>query len=282
MDKEKAFWEEQLRVYNSLPYNNSEKYYNWQPARFAGNKAAILLMKKYLKNIKTSCEIGAGSCAFSFSLHNEFSDLSLNAVDISKSAVEYGNLIADDMNIKINYRQQNLFEIKTKYDLVLSLGVIEHYKEEERLKFIRKCYEISNKYIIIAIPNQESIFFKNYVAWSKRKSKKYEEKHEKFNINDLLYLIENNGFKILINDGFQVFLSESKFLSEETKQNEKIISILKKGLYENNRELAMKFPYIDFKKENIDSMAITENKLTRKDRIQLSFMSFILAEKIPK
>ena len=37
-----------------------------------------------------------------------------------------------------------------------------------------------------------------------------------------------------------------------------------------------------FKKENIDSMAITENKLTRKDRIQLSFMSFILAEKIPK
>lgn len=44
----------------------------------------------------------------------------------------------------------------------------------------------------------------------------------------------------------------------------------------------MKFPYIDFKKENIDSMAITENKLTRKDRIQLSFMSFILAEKIPK
>lgn len=45
MDKEKAFWEEQLRVYNSLPYNNSEKYYNWQPARFAGNKAAILLMK---------------------------------------------------------------------------------------------------------------------------------------------------------------------------------------------------------------------------------------------
>ena len=80
-------------------------------------------------------------------------------------------------------------------------------------------------------------------------NKQYEEKHEKFNINDLLYLIENNGFKILINDGFQVFLSESKFLSEETKQNEKIISILKKGLYENNTELAMKFPYIDFKKK---------------------------------
>lgn len=45
MDREKEYWKEQLRIYNSLTYDNSIKYYEWQPARWAGNYSAINLME---------------------------------------------------------------------------------------------------------------------------------------------------------------------------------------------------------------------------------------------
>ena len=37
MDIEKEYWNEQLRIYNSLTYAKDIKYYEWQPARWAGN-----------------------------------------------------------------------------------------------------------------------------------------------------------------------------------------------------------------------------------------------------
>lgn len=53
-----------------------------------------------------------------------------------------------------------MFDFIGKYDLVLSLGVIEHYNYEKMVKFVEKCISLSNKYIFIAIPNQESIFLR--------------------------------------------------------------------------------------------------------------------------
>ena len=65
------------------------------------------------------------------------------------------------------------FKSKEKYDLVLSLGVIEHFQDKKRKEFLKTCMNLSNKYILIAIPNQNSTVFKSYVSWSNRNNNNY-------------------------------------------------------------------------------------------------------------
>lgn len=280
MDIEKEYWNEQLRIYNSLTYAKNIKYYEWQPARWAGNYSAINLIKKYLNDVKTTIEVGAGSAAFSIALHNKKNDLKLHAIDISPTATKYGRIISKDLNVSIEYICGNLFECVDKYDLVLSLGVIEHFTSQQMDEFVEKCIELSNKYILIAIPNQESEIFKNYVSWSNKNSKEYEEKHNKFNNEDLRILLKKHNLKILVEDGFQLFLSEKNFFEEDTKNNSEIIKLLKNKLMDLNINLGSKFPNVNFKAKDIDDLVKVELSFNREVRMKYSFMSFILASKI--
>lgn len=276
MDREKEYWNEQLRIYNSLKYAKRIRYYEWQPARWAGNYSAISLIKKYLDDVKSLIEVGAGSAAFSIALYNKKNDLKLHAIDISPIATKYGQKISNDLNVPIQYVCGNLFECTGKYDLVLSLGVIEHFTFKQMNEFVEKCIELSNKYILIAIPNQESEFFKNYVSWSNKNSKEYEEKHNKFNNEDLKVLLKKHNLKILVEDGFQLFLSEKNFLEEDTKNNSEIIKLLKSKLMNLNFELGSKFPNVNFKAKDINDLVKVELSFNQKIRMKYSFMSFIL------
>ena len=278
MDNEKLYWEEQSRIYDSLEYKPSEKYYRWQPARWSGNNVAIRTMEKYLKDIKSSCEIGAGSGAFSIALYNYNNTIKLTAVDKSNAATEYGKKIFNDLNIPVNYINEDLFDLVGKYDLVLSLGVIEHYEEDVMEKFVKKCIDLSNKYILIAIPNQDSIFFKNYVEWTRKNSKEYEEDHKKFDTKDLINLLRNNNLDIECVNGFQMFLSNHDFLSENSKKNLDIINLLKDKLSKYDTSLSNKFPYVDFDLEDIEKMTQVELDVDDETRMKYSFMTFVLAK----
>lgn len=279
MDKEKEYWNEQLRIYNELKYDKNIKYYEWQPARWAGNYSAISLMKKQIENIDSVIEVGAGSAAFSIALYNKYNNLKLSAIDVSPVATKYGKIIAKDLDVPLEYITCDLFDFSGNYDLVLSLGVIEHFTPEEMDRFIDKCKELSNKYILIAIPNQESQIFKNYVAWANKNSKEYEEKHNKFNIDDLKYMLQKHNLEILVEDGFQLFLSEKDFLTEDTKDNLELIKLLKNKLTSFNSETGLKFPNINFKAKDINDLVAVELSFDKDIRLEYSFMTFILASK---
>ena len=115
MDKEKKYWNEQIKLYNSLPYDRSIRYYEWQPARWAGNYSAINSFSDILKTINSSIEIGAGSAAFSIALHNKNSKIKITALDISPIATKYGKMISNDLNIPLTYITEDLFKWNGKY-----------------------------------------------------------------------------------------------------------------------------------------------------------------------
>lgn len=278
MDLEKKYWKNQRKIYESLELKKNIKYYAWQPARWAGNNVAIILMKNYLKDINTSIEVGAGSAAFSISLYNYNNKIKLYAIDISKTATRYGKLIAKDLNIPLIYKNCDVFDINGKYDLVLSLGVIEHFEKHDMEKFVKKCIELTNKYILIAIPNQESITFKNYVSWNEKKGQEYGEKHKKFDNEDLKKLLINMNLDIISEDGFQVFLSESNFLSDDAKNNSRMIRKIKQNLLKFDTKLAELYPNKNFDINDIDAMTLCELSLSKEDRLKYSFMTFILAK----
>ena len=281
-DLESSYWKKQLKTYNLLPYKDNEKYLSWQPARWSSNGAVITEILSNITKINTVCELGAGSAAFSLEMFRKNKDLKITAIDKSKIASKYGKKIAKDMNVPINYKVRDFFKIKNKttFDFVLSLGVIEHFNANDRKKFIQKCIDMSNKYIFIAIPNQESIIFKSYVKWCNKNNNNYEEDHEKFNLNDLLCLIKEYELRPIMTGGFQVYLSESDFLEDTVKENKKYIDKLKKCLIQQDKSIGEKFPNYNFKMDDIPAMTKAELSLSKEERIEMSFMIYILCEKM--
>ena len=185
------------------------------------------------------------------------------------------------MSIPVEYHIKNFFDIEKENiaDIVLSLGVIEHYNDVEQVMFIEKCKQLTNKYIFIAIPNQESKIFKNYVNWSNKNNNVYEEEHKVLDLNELIEKMKKQNLKILYSDGFQIFLSEGKFWVDSNLEEEEIIKKLKKELKEKSSKIGNQFPSYNFKYDDIKLMADIEYGLTRIERINNSFMSFVLASK---
>ena len=281
-DLEENYWIHQLELYDSLDYDKKTKYLEWQPARWSANRAAVNNILNKIDDIKTVCEVGAGSAAFSLEMYRQNSNLNLTAIDRSRIACEYGTKISKDMEIPIKYINDDIFKLNNdiKYDFVLSLGVIEHYTTDEQLSFINKCKEISNKYILFAIPNQESIIFKSYINWCNRNNNNYEEEHEELDTDKLVNLLEKCNLKPIIVDGFQLFLSESDFLESACDNNSQYVSVLKKALMKENQEIGGKYPKYNFKIDDIPVMAKVEEGFSVEERLNLSFMTYVLCEKI--
>ena len=208
-DLEEKYWLHQKKIYDSLDYPNNIKYYSWQPARWSANAAAVQTIFNNIKDINSVCEIGAGSAAFSYEMYKQNPNLKLTAIDRSKVASIYGKQIAEDMDVSVNYINDDFWNIngENKYDIVLSLGVIEHFDKKEQIEFIKKCIEFSKKYIMVAIPNQDSIIFQSYIKWCNRNNNNYEEEHKALNTQMLESLMEKCGLEVVIVDGFQMYLS---------------------------------------------------------------------------
>lgn len=270
------FWSYQHSVYQSLPYDRKIRYESWQPGRWAANRAAVKNLLPYLENVNSVCEVGAGSAAFSLEMGKQCG-WSLKAVDLCPTAAKYAQQIAQDMQIPIDYSVGDLFSYREKSDIVLSLGVIEHFTPEEQRKFIRHCKDISNRYVLIAIPNQDSTIFRNYVSWSNRRSKSYEDEHQPLTTSMLSDLCREAGLRIVHTDGFQVFLSERAFWNDTP--------ISEIPLYENllqrfqcSDESWREFPCMDFAYQDIPRMVEIESSLHVEERLQNGFMSYVLAE----
>ncbi|HOZ53819.1 MAG TPA: class I SAM-dependent methyltransferase [Bacilli bacterium] len=280
IDKEKEYWEKQVESYKNINAPKNKKYEVWQPARWAGNRAIIKRVYDMIGNdVRTSIELGAGSAAFSFELYRKFKN-KISGIDKSKVAVEYGKMISQDLGISFEYECGDFFITnKKKYDMVLSLGVIEHYDDEKQLEFVKLCHKISNKYVIFAIPNQESLVFKSYIKWANKSKDSYEEKHNPLNVVKLKNMLIENNFEILLIDGFQILLSEGQFWSDEKLDQEDNIKAIKKAFNDRNSEIGRKFPNYNFQYKDIELMSEIEYNFSQKFRLNNSFMNIILAKK---
>lgn len=280
-DPEEKYWSTQNKIYDNLNIEPKLKYLEWQPARWSANAGAIKNILNEIDDIKTVCEVGAGSAAFSLELYRQNKNLKLTAVDRSITACKYAKKIAKDMNIPLTYLIQDLFYMdeEKKYDLVLSLGVIEHFTTAKQIKFIKKCIRLSNKYILIAIPNQNSVIFQSYVNWSQKNGNKYGENHKCLDINELINLVKQCELDLIIVDGFQLYLSESDFWGQVNKEYKKNIEKLKSALLKENWNIGQKFPNYDFSAKDVTDMMNAELSFSREERLKISFMTYVLCKK---
>lgn len=277
MNENDKFWRLQHDNYLVLPYDAKNRYEAWQPGRWAANRSVVKFLEKYFKSIKKTLELGAGSAAFSLELYKQYK-CDIVCVDISKEAKKYAEKIAEDMKIPITYKLGDIFEETTKADVVLSLGVIEHYTPQKKLDFIKKCASLSNKYILIAIPNQQSLIFKNYCQWAKSKNSEYEEEHKPLTVYELKNIMEKSGLEVVHIGGFQVFLSEKDFWNNTNIESIPLYVELKKKIEEKNINWP-DFPVMNFSYDSIPLMVNLEENLEEQTRMEYGFMTYVLAQK---
>ena len=280
IDAENNYWKKQIELYNNVNAPDSKKYETWQPARWSANKAIIKRIYYVIEgDVRTSIELGAGSAAFSFEFYRKFKN-KIFGIDKSKIAVQYGKKIAQDLGIDFEYECGDFFKITNKkYDMVLSLGVIEHFDDEKQLEFVKLCYEISNKYVIFAIPNQESLVFKSYVKWANKNNSSYEKKHEPLTVVKLKDMLIANNFEILLIDGFQILLSEGQFWNEGQLDKAENVRAIKEAFSDRNSKIGNKFPDYNFQYNDIELMAEIEYDFSQKFRLDNSFMNLVLVKK---
>lgn len=89
----------------------------------------VKYIKKY--NYKSIVDIGTGSGCIAITLKKFFPEILVDAVDISKDALEVANKNAYKNNVNINFYEGNLLEpLNKKYDVIISNPPYIAYDEE--------------------------------------------------------------------------------------------------------------------------------------------------------
>ncbi|MFA5175683.1 MAG: class I SAM-dependent methyltransferase [Candidatus Nanoarchaeia archaeon] len=150
------YWQE-TKFNDDLIINNLKKSHFWKEL-----KQEILLNFGTFKNLKI-VELGSGRGEMSLLMALEGANITL--IDESDFALIEAKKLYSKFKCKVKLERKDLFELKPgKYDICLSFGLAEHFKDEKRLEVIKKHYDLiaKNGIIILSVPNTKSFPYRIY------------------------------------------------------------------------------------------------------------------------
>ena len=153
----------------SLKYNDIEDWYEVyeeQIKKSGGNKSYMAFKIKHKKKLikilkKVSLngkilEIGSGTGIVCSKLANDGYDVS--GIDVNKQIINLAQKLEKEYfgENKVKYIQKSMFELdfpRKSFDLCYSVGVLEHFKDEEIIYTLQQQLTISKR-VIIVIPTK--------------------------------------------------------------------------------------------------------------------------------
>jgi len=120
--------------------------------KFLNNKLKEDIIKTInnIDDIKNVLDIGCGEGFITIEISKNFPDLKILAIDYEKKYIDYAKNFNKNKNIE--YIKKDLFSINKKTDLVILTEVLEHL--ENPIDALNKLKKLSNKFILITIPNE--------------------------------------------------------------------------------------------------------------------------------
>lgn len=114
--------------------------------------------------IKSVLDIGCGEGFILNKLREEGIGKSWEGIDYSIKAVEIGKKINPDLDLK----QGSIYDSELKdnsFDLVVCTEVLEHLEDPQ--KALKEVLRISNKYVLLSVPNEPLFLLSNFTQWGK-------------------------------------------------------------------------------------------------------------------
>jgi len=169
--------------YPKLMIEELEKEKNPNITRYQKNKLIRRMFKKYPylteKYFLDICGVGEIlEFLDSLKMRGEGIDLSENACFIAMKRVSN--------NIKV--RNIDFMKINEKYELIIMFDILEHVKDDD--SFVKKSYNFlkENGYYLINVPAKKNLY---------GKKDKYFGHYRRYDKEEIIKLLKNNGFKIL-------------------------------------------------------------------------------------
>ncbi len=139
-----------------------------KPCKFQ-KELAVVLEKLFWETLApSSIEVGSAFGITSALLSNKFDKTLL---DLDLEALKKAELFFKSIGQQVRIIHMDMFrlnEVDTKYDLVFNAGVLEHFGREDRRRIISNMSHItkSGGYIVIAVPNHNSLPYRLGYQWS--------------------------------------------------------------------------------------------------------------------
>ncbi|MEI7719476.1 MAG: class I SAM-dependent methyltransferase [archaeon] len=168
-----SVWDNQ--VYNNSMLEDRDKYfieYEKKSIRWKRIKEEVIKRFGSFKGLK-SIEIGSGQGFFSLLFAMEGADVTV--LDYSKGALNAAKLLFKRANIKnakfIQMDALNLDKsLYNKFDVSMSFGTAEHFKNENRIKFIRTHKDTLkvNGVTFLSVPNSLNLVYRTWKFLSQK------------------------------------------------------------------------------------------------------------------
>lgn len=154
-------------------------------ARLRKRSYRRLLSGLDLKN-RSIIELGGGSGQLA-SLVGRQCQAAVTLIDNSRRAIEFSRKFKIS---GLNYLFGDMFELKGNYDLVLSDGLVEHFRGDKLAKVIRLHIELVKKggHIVIFVP-RDSFFVRRFLSLKGAYEKKYGRE-------EFLQVLKDNGLHV--------------------------------------------------------------------------------------
>jgi len=182
-----------FELYN---YRRQKNFINWQYSK----------VRNYLKG--NILEVGSGIGTFSSKLINEFNG-KIYLTDIKKEYIDYlKSQFGAEKRIRITYLdisdKQDFLNIKTKFDSILCMHVLEHVKDDVFALKLMKDSLKPQGHLIIMVPAHNFLFSVMDIA---------EGHYRRYTKNDLRLKAKIAGFKIKDEFWFNLFAIPARFIN---------------------------------------------------------------------
>ncbi|ACZ87189.1 class I SAM-dependent methyltransferase [Streptosporangium roseum] len=276
-----SYWQRTLEDFEKfLSDRPGSGYIDWQPTKWQSllNVRDILLENCWPAGTteRSALELGCGSATLlsqlascgveSVGVDRDPAALRLAEAAVKSMGMDAPTLILGDFNDPVTVG--NL-----QADLVLHVGVIEHFDRAGQLSFLDLSRSLARSHVLVAVPNESSPVFRSFITAMERADRVYEDDHEEISVPDLAAEL---GLEITISDGAHVFLGKREYYNRGDADLDRFYEEVGERLRDLDPDRYAAFPDLDFSGIHVEDLRRIERELDREQRLRFGFLTYYL------
>lgn len=281
-----SHWRRELAEFRAFRSDRTgSTYVDWQPAKWQSlSRIADLLVDKYLagdaRSAPTALELGCGSATLLIQL--AMRGVEALGVDRDENALRLAAESAASLSAgqAARFRAGDFTDAATvdglgPADLVLHIGVIEHFDVPAQLDFLRLSARLSRRWVLVGIPNVESPVFRSFLRTMQRRDAVYDDDHLSI---DVPSLADELGYRVESADGCHLFLGRQEFYNPGDAELDEFYVRMRDLLVSAGGDRYDRFPRLDFDSADIAIMRDVEAARPVSERQRFGFLNYYLID----
>ncbi len=276
-----SYWGTELDDFEAfLAAGPDRDYRDWQPTKWQSLLTVRDLLLKAEGGISTALELGCGSATLLVQLQE--AGVRCTGVDRDPIALELAARSAATLGgpaprlVLGDFHDESVLADLEPADLVLHVGVIEHFDLAGQRAFLELSAAKSQRWVLVAVPNEHGAVFRSFLRTVTAENRVYEDDHEEISVRDLA---SDVGLKVVAEDGAHLFFGRSKYYNPGDPELDQLYDELGDRLRRFDGERFRDFPHQDFTAADVEVLRAVEEGVSPDLRRRFGFLRYYLLQK---